>query len=141
MVRRTPQGLRLNYNNDLSNKVNPVLTRIQEYYNSAARGDCKEFDSQNSMLVAELNPKRSLFLTGHLPCVADFELAYLVEHFKWICTKQKVKNPFESFPQLSKISENLKELDGVNDYIQQENKEGKRWFDEGKAIHERVKIN
>lgn len=92
------------------------------------------------MLVATLNTEKSMFLTGLLPTVADFELAYLVDHFKWICEKNQVVNPFNNFKNLRSIYDKVRGLDGVREYIEQEEVEGKRWFDEGKTVHERYKI-
>jgi len=91
------------------------------------------------LLIPELNPQNHVFLTGHLPSVADFEVAYLVDHFKWICEKNFCQNPFKRYPKISNLFNSVNELDGVKEYIQSENKQGKRWYTKGKAIHERVR--
>jgi hypothetical protein len=87
MTRRSPQGLKLHYLRDIETKVKPILQRLDQYYQTSKNGEDRSWEADNRLLISSLNPKGSLFLTGMLPTVADFELAYLVDHFKWICDR------------------------------------------------------
>lgn len=115
MMRRTPQGLKENYEDDLKKKINPILERIQKYY-TETKNEMNNY-YHDPELVNKLNPKNKIFLTGKLPSVADFELAYLIDHFKWICSKYRVNSPFKN-SDLNEIYTSVKELHGVSEYIQ-----------------------
>lgn len=69
-----------------------------------------------------------MFITGLLPTVVDFELAYLVDHFKWICDKNKIQDPFRDFTDLQSIFHKVSNLDGVKQYVELEEIHGKKWI-------------
>ena len=48
--------------------------------------------------------------------LADFELAYIVELFDWICIKADVESPFVHFPKLVNLVGRVKSLDGVKEF-------------------------
>lgn len=100
LVRRTPEALKVHYDDDISARVIPTLSRIQSYYKKTAQGKNREWEQDQMHIIDLVNPEKKLFLTGLLPTVADFELAYLSDHFAWICKKDNIPNPFESFKDL-----------------------------------------
>ena len=113
MARRTKQGFNLHYKTDLRDKIYPILDRLNSYIEDVKSGKCQKFDNEHLNIIHTLNPETHLFLTGYMPSVADFELAYLVEHFRWICEKNGIENPFSKYSELEKIYSKIKSLDGV----------------------------
>ena len=77
-----------------------------------------------------VNPQKKLFLTGLLPSIADFELAYISDHFAWICKKNGILNPFDSFKDLRLIFNKIQNLDAVRDYMEKEDHDRKEWYSE-----------